>query len=112
MFSDAVKEMGLIDWFHNDAKAQGYYEYLVEEGEEVFIQRKHAVRSPHEIKVAYEELQAVAKEMLDPNLVAYKHPSGLPYCIRCAFRVPCLAKDSGDDWHEMLVQGYEQNRGR
>ena len=112
MFSQAIIELGLVDWFHNDPKAQGYYEYLLEEGDKVFIQRDHAVRNPHQVKVAFEELQMIAKEMLDPNVHIYKHPSGMSYCTRCQFRDPCLAKDDGSDWMEMLVQGYEQNRDR
>lgn len=112
MFSDSVKESGLIDWFHNDAKAQGYYEYLLEEGDRVFIQRDHAVRNPHQIKVAFEELIMVAKEMVDPKVNVYKHPSGSFTCTKCAFRAPCLSKDDGSDWKEMLVQGYELNRDR
>lgn len=112
MFVDCVRDIGLIDWFHESEKAQGYYEYLIEQGDKVFVQRDHAIRNPHQIEVAYKELQEVAGEMLDPNLKVYKHPSGMSYCTRCQFRVPCLAKDDGSDWQEMLVQGYEQNPGR
>ena len=112
LFMETVRDIGLSDWFDDDAKAQGYYEYLIEQGDKVFIQRETAPRNPHAIKVAYKELQMVAQEMLDPNLKIYKHPSGMQYCTRCQFRVPCLAKDDGSDWKEMLVQGYEQNKGR
>lgn len=112
LFMEAVRDSGLIDWFHDDPKAQGYYEYLVEAGEEIFIQRNTAIRNPHSIGVAYKELQMVAKEMLDPDVHIYKHPSGMSYCTRCQFRSPCLAKDDGSDWQEMLVQGYELNKGR
>lgn len=112
MFADTVKEIGLTDWFHNDLKAQGYYEWLIEAGDKVFIQREHATRSPNEIKVARRELEEIARDMLDPNLKLYKHASGSLYCTSCQFRVPCLAMDDGSDWQEMLVQGYEQNRGR
>lgn len=112
MFADCVRDLGLADWFHNDPKASGYYEYLIEQGEKVFVQRDYATRNPHAVKVAFKELQMVASEMLDENLKIYKHPSGMSYCTRCQFRVPCLAVDDGADWQEMLVQGYEQNRGR
>ncbi len=112
MFSETVKELGLVDWFHNDEKAQGYYDYLLEEGDRVFIQRDHAIRNSHQIKVAYSELQMVAKEMLDPNVNIYKHPSGMNYCTRCAFRSPCLAHDDGSDWQGMLSDGYELNKDR
>jgi len=112
MFVDCVKNEGLIDWFHNDIKAQGYYEWLLEEGDKVFIQRDRAVRNPHQIKVAYDELVMVAKEMVDPDVNIYKHPSGSFTCTKCAFRAPCLSKDDGSDWEEMLVQGFEINRDR
>jgi hypothetical protein len=112
MFADCVRDIGLADWFHEDPKAQGYYEWLIEQGDKVFIQRDFATRNPHAIEVAYRELQEVAKEMLDPEVKTYKHPSGMNYCTRCQFRTPCLAMDDGSDWKEMLVQGYEQNPGR
>lgn len=112
MFLETVKEIGLIDWYHNDPKAQAYYEFLLEEGEKRFIYRESAIRNEHQIKTAFEEAQMVASEMLDKELKIYKHPTGSSSCTRCAFRAPCLAKDDGSDWKEMLVQGYEQNRDR
>lgn len=112
MFSDTVKDLGLVDWFHNDEKAQGYYNYLLAAGDKVFVQRDHAERNPHQIKVAFEELRMVAREMLDPNLHIYKHPQGSFSCTRCSFRAPCLAMDDGSDWKGMLVDGFELNRGR
>ena len=112
MFMECVRDIGLVDWFNDDKKAQEYYEWLVEIGDANFIQRDHAVRNPQEIKAHFAELQAVAKEMLDPKTAIYKHPSGMSYCTKCQFRAPCLAKDDGSDWQEMLVQGYEMNRGR
>jgi len=112
MFMDTVVDMGLIDWYHNDLKAQGYYEYLLENGDKNFIERQPATRNPRQIKVAYDELVMVAKEMVNPKVNIYKHPSGSFTCTKCAFRAPCLAKDDGSDWQEMLVQGYEINKDR
>lgn len=112
MFEDCVRESGLTDWFHNDPKAQGYYEYLLENGDKVFIERERATRNPHQIKVAFDELVMVAKEMVDPKLNIYKHPSGSFTCTKCAFRSPCLAKDDGSDYKEMLVSSFELNRDR
>jgi hypothetical protein len=112
MFMDTVVDMGLEDWYHNDLKAQGYYEYLLENGDKTFIEREPATRNPHQIKVAFDELVMVAKEMVDPMVNTYKHPSGSFTCTKCSFRAPCLAKDDGSDWKEMLVQGYELNRDR
>jgi hypothetical protein len=112
MFMQAVTNMGLVDWYHDDPKAQGYYEYLLAEGDKVFVVREHARRNEYEISAAYAELQMVAREMLDPNVNIYKHPSGDRYCTRCQFRAPCLAKDDGSDWKGMLNDGYELNRDR
>jgi len=112
MFVECVKELGLEDWYHEDPKAQNYYEYLVGMGDGNFIQRDIATRNPHQIDTHFKELKAIAKEMLNPKTPIYKHPSGMSSCTKCAFRAPCLAHDDGSDWQEMLVQGYEQNRGR
>lgn len=111
MFSDCVRDLGLVDWFHEDKKAQGYYEYLLTEGDKVFIQRDFARRNRHEIKATGEEIKMVAMDMLD-NPRLYKSPSRLGYCTRCQFRAPCLAKDDGSDWKGMLADGYELNRDR
>lgn len=112
MFVDSVRNLGLVDWFHEDSKAQSYYEYLMAIGDANFVQRDHAIRNPHEIEVHFQELQSIAKEMVNPKTVYYKHASGMSYCTHCAFRAPCLAMDDGSDWQEMLAQGYEINRGR
>lgn|SRR5574337_49286 len=112
MFLEAVEEQGLIDWYNNDEKAQAYYEFLVEQGEKRFIQRDFAYRNKTQVDIAFKELQMQAKEMLDPNLKIYKHPTGFSSCTRCQFRAPCLAMDDGSDWKGMLIQGYENNRSR
>jgi hypothetical protein len=111
MFSDCVRDLGLVDWFHEDPKAQGYYEYLLTEGDKVFIQRDFARRNAHEIRATGEEIRMVAQDMLECERI-YKSPSRLSYCTKCQFRAPCLAKDDGSDWKGMLSDGYEINRDR
>ena len=111
MFSDCVRDIGLVDWFHDDLKAQGYYEYLLAEGDKVFIQRDFAHRNAYEIAATGEEIKMVAMDMLDDPRI-YKSPSRLGYCTKCQFRAPCLAKDDGSDWKGMLADGYELNRDR
>jgi hypothetical protein len=111
MFSDTVRDIGLVDWFHDDKKAQEYYEYLLSEGDKVFIQRDFARRNVHEIRATGEELRMVAMDMLDEPRI-YKSPSRLGYCTRCQFRAPCISKDDGSDWKGMLADGYELNRDR
>lgn len=111
MFSDAVESLGLVDWHHDDPKAQAYYEYLLEEGDKVFIQRDKAHRNAQEIQTTGEEIKMVAMDMLDEPRI-YKSPSRLGYCTKCTFRAPCLAKDDGSDWKGMLNEDFEMNPGR
>jgi hypothetical protein len=111
MFSDCVRDLGLVDWFHEDPQAQGYYEYLLTEGDKVFIQRDSARRNAAEIYATGEEIRMVAHDMLECERI-YKTPSRLGYCTKCQFRAPCLAKDDGSDWKGMLADGYELNRDR
>jgi len=111
MFQDCLEEIGLVDWYHDDPKAQAYYEYLLAEGDAVFIQRDKAHRNAHEIRATGEEIKMVAMDMLDDPRI-YKSPSRLGYCTKCAFRAPCLMKDDGSDWKGILAEEYEMNRGR
>ena len=111
MFEKCIRDLDLVEWFHSNEKAQGYYEYLLSEGDKVFIQRDYIPRNKYEVKATGEEITAIAKEMLSDPFI-YKHPSGDRYCTRCQFRAPCLAKDDGSDWQQMLKDGYELNRDR
>lgn len=111
LFAQSVKDLNLQVWFDNTEKAKLYYEYLVAEGDKLFVQRDIVHRNPHEIKATEAHLVMIAKEMVsNPNI--YPAPSGSRMCTRCQFRAPCIAADDGSDWKGMLVDAYEVNRGR
>jgi len=111
MFAAYIRDSGLQAWYDNNPKAQAFYEWLIAEGEKRYVNRKRAYRSQHALETTGRELAMMAEEMLSrPNI--YKRPSGDRRCTRCAFRVPCLAMDNGDDWLTMINDGYERNRDR
>lgn len=112
MFEEVVKSnQFLIDWYGGNEKAQAYYEYLLTEGDRVFVQRDIAHRNKYEIAATGNEIRMIAHDMLDRPSI-YKNPTGSFTCTKCAFRSPCLAKDDGSDWMAMLADGYELNRDR
>jgi hypothetical protein len=98
-------------WFKNTPKAQEYYLYLCEQGDDMFIVRDLVTRNRFEIESTGLHLQMVAREMLDDPAI-YPNPTGEFRCIQCAFRAPCIAADDGSDWIGMLADGYEENRDR
>lgn len=111
LFAEAIKEHNLQVWFDSTEKAQLYYNYLVEQADKLFVQRDIVHRNAHEIKATQTHLVMIAKDMTSsPSL--YPAPSGSRSCTRCVFRGPCIAADDGSDWQTMLVDGYEENRGR
>jgi hypothetical protein len=113
LFKDAVVgNPHREEWFRTNEKAQNYYTYLCEQGEENFIIRKPVTRNTYEIQATADHLRMIAEEMLDPNLNIYPNPTGSFQCTQCAFRAPCIAKDAGYDWKGMLADGYELNRDR
>lgn len=112
MFAEFVRENGLVPWFEANEKAQGYYTWLLESGDENFIVRRSTYRTPTMVKNTGRNLAMVALEMLDPKLRIYPHFTGNYDCTRCAFRPPCIAEEDGSDVGFMLDNGYERNRGR
>jgi PD-(D/E)XK nuclease superfamily len=113
MFTAAiVGNPRLEDWFRTNIKAQSFYEYLCEKGDDEWIMRLPVTRNVHEIKATGEHLHMIAEEMLDPKLRVYPSPNGEWMCLNCQFRAPCIAADDGSDWQGMLADGYEVNRDR
>lgn len=112
LFSACIADNeNLQDWFARDEKAQAYYNYLVEQGDSLFIQRDIVTRNKYEVAATGQHLRMIASEMLNhPNI--YPNPTGEFRCITCTFRSPCIAADDGSDWKGMLADGYEQNRDR
>jgi hypothetical protein len=112
LFEAFVRDGGLVEWFENNDKAQGYYSWLLEMGDANFIQREVTYRNKAMIYNTGQNIKAIAKEMLNPKLAIYPHYSGDFMCTRCAFRAPCIAKEDGSDVDFLIDNGYERNRGR
>jgi PD-(D/E)XK nuclease superfamily len=112
LFAEYIKEAGLQLMYDNTPKWQAYYNYLVDLGDKQFIERRTVLRNQHQLRAHGEHLRAIAKEMLDPNLVVYPTPTSNWTCTKCQFRAPCLAADDGSDYVHMLSDGYEENKGR
>lgn len=111
LFEKCIKEMGLEEYFKMDEKMQAYYTYLVEQGDKQFIQR-HSVRRNDAQKLnAGLRLYMEAMDMLD-NPRIYPNPTKNYSCLRCRFRGPCLALESGRDWEDMIKDGYQSNYDR
>lgn len=113
LFMAAVSSDPAIElWYEDDEKAQAYYNYLVTQGDDLFVVRHTELRNEYEIKAAGEKIKMIAQEMLNPDLNIYPNPTNSKGCLKCMFRAPCIAKDDGSDWMGMLDDGYEYNRDR
>lgn len=112
LFEKLVRDNNMMAWFEVNHKAQDYYRYLLEQGEEIFIKRDPVRRNKAERKHHWERLIDEAKDMLAPDVSLYPSPSGNWLCLKCPFRSPCLAKNDGSDYEAMLEDGYETNWSR
>lgn len=116
MFMQCIVENNLQVWYDADEKAQGYYNYLVEQGDSVFIQRDIVRRNRAEIESADQRIRAEVADMLKIPLgisdSLYPNPTGDYMCLNCPFRAPCIAFDDGSDWQAMINEGYEKNVDR
>lgn len=112
LFEQFIADSGLKPWFDLDAKAQNYYAWLLETGDERFIQRTQTWRNKVQRQNAMIRLHAEARDMLDPDMVAYPNPSKNYNCLNCIFRGPCIQAESGDDYVATLEDGYMPNWDR
>ncbi len=114
LFEQYVRDNNLTSWFESEKgeKAQGYYTWLLEQGDKNFIIREPVYRNVHEAYNTGEQIKMIAKEMLAADLPIYPNPTGDWLCTNCPFRAPCIAADDGSDYTAMLVDGYERNRDR
>lgn len=107
-----VGNEALETWFKTEPKAQAYFTFLCEKGDENFIVRKTVSRNKHEVNATATHLKMIAQEMLAEDLYIYPNPTSQWPCLHCAFRSPCIAMDDGSDYVGILEDGYEQNRDR
>ena len=111
-FSDFIEEHNLQVWYEANEKAQNYYNWLVVEGDDNFIQRKMTYRSTAYLDNVGSQLAAIAQEMLSPDLKLYPRYTSDWNCTKCAFRAPCLTMQDGADYQFILDNNYEKNKGR
>jgi len=93
-------------------KQQNYLDYLRDVGDEQFIIRKAVRRNKHQLANAGKRLYLEALDMLDPNVRIYPNLSNDWKCQKCAFRAPCLARESGADWEQLIRDNYTTNKDR
>ena len=92
-------------------KQSEYVDYLREVGDEQFIIRKAVRRNRHQLNNAGYRIYLEALDMLgDPRI--YPNISNTYQCINCAFRIPCIAKEDGGDWQQLINDNYTINKDR
>jgi hypothetical protein len=111
LFEQCIKEMGLDAYFKSDEKMQQYFTYLVEKGDKQFVWRKDVTRNEHQKEMAGLRIYMEALDMLD-NPRIYPNSTKNYSCLKCTFRGPCLAMETGRDYEGMITDGYEMNYDR
>ena len=101
-----------IDYDSLPEKHKGYVSWLRDVGDEQFYVRKFVRRNKAQLQNAGKRLYLEAMDMLDANLRIYPNLSNSYKCLRCAFRSPCLAKEAGYDWEQMIRDNYTRTRDR
>jgi len=91
---------------------QAYVSYVRDSADEQFFIRKHVRRNRHQLANASYRLYQEAMDMLDPNLRIYPNLRNDYSCLRCAFRAPCLAREDGSDWEQLINDNYVRQRDR
>lgn len=85
-----------------------FLQHLLDNGNP-FFHRVMITRSPEQLKIARNELYAVAREMTNPAVKIYK--TGDIHCNWCIFREPCIAMQQGQIAYaeEMLKNHFIPN---
>jgi hypothetical protein len=112
MLEQFIKDRNIGIVIANDEKRQNYMEYVRNAGDDQFIMRELVTRNQFEIQSCAERVWMEAMDMLAPDLRIYPNPTGDWACLKCVFRGPCIAKDDGSDWKQILQDNYEMNKGR
>lgn len=93
-------------------KHQNYVDWLQELGAEQFIIRKNVRRNRHQLKAAGRLMYDQAMDMLAPDVRIYRNMTNDYKCLGCQFRAPCLAKDDGGDWEQLINDNFTRTRDR
>jgi len=106
-----IEENG-IDVESLDEKHKNYIAYVRDVGDDQFFIRKLVRRNRHQLANAGYRLYLEALDMLDPELRIYPNLRNDYQCLRCAFRAPCLAKEDGGDFEQLIRDNYTRTRDR
>ncbi len=97
VYEAAIKE--------NDLNPDDYVEHVEylrqKEKEKPYFYREEVVRSNKNLEILWSNMQATAKEMLDPSTLIYPSPSPLK-CQMCNVQAPCIAYCDGQDYDFIL----------
>jgi hypothetical protein len=75
-----------------------------------FFIRYPIYRNKHQLDSCVEGIKQTASEMLNPATHHYASPSWIS-CNMCLFKGPCIAKDSGGNYEELLKHEYNLRTG-
>jgi hypothetical protein len=112
LFAETIDVLGIRFIYDHDTKMQAYYAWLLESGDERFVNRYIARRNKYQKASAGRRLFLEAQDMCDPGLRIYPNPTKDYSCLNCAFRAPCIAMEDGSDWQSMIDDGFETNHDR
>lgn len=93
-------------------KQQEYINYLRDVGDEQFIVREQVRRNQYQLQNAMGRMYLEALDMLDPNVRIYPNLTNDWLCRNCQFRAPCISKESGADWHQLIQDNYASTKDR
>jgi hypothetical protein len=93
-------------------KQEEYVKYLRDVGDEQFIVREPVRRNQAQLQNAMERMFLEALDMLDPNVRIYPNLTNDWLCRNCQFRAPCVAKESGADWKQLIQDNYASTKDR
>jgi hypothetical protein len=108
MLMDYIEQNGIDVIVQSDPKLSNYVEYVKNQGDKQFVVRNYVRRNRHEIESCESRVYMEAMDMLD-NPRIYPNPTGGWSCLRCKFRVPCIARDDGSPWEMIIADEYEKS---
>lgn len=100
-----IKEFDPIGY--GDGSYDIFLEYLKEEGSVIYFARHQIHKSDDEVTSMEYNIGMEALDMIDPGLRIYPSP-GRFGCNFCAFRQPCMEKNSHGDYQYALDTMFEQ----
>jgi PD-(D/E)XK nuclease superfamily len=93
-------------------KHQNYVDWLREIGDEQFFVRKLVRRNRHQLRNAGYRIYLEALDMLNPDLLIYPNLRKSWECIKCQFRPPCMAIETGEDADYLIRENYSHTKDR